>query len=303
MGTPEFAVPSLAILLAHGYDLVAVVTAPDKPRGRGQQMSPTPIKEVALRNKLLILQPASLKEEVFLHMMKDIEPDLMVVVAFRILPRELFRIPRLGAFNLHASLLPRYRGAAPINWAIINGEKETGVSTFFLQEKVDTGKVILQARVPILPADDAGTMHDKLAEVGAEIVLHTVRLIEQGKAVPRGQDNALATDAPKIFREDCCIDWNQPALAIHNRIRGLSPYPTAYTQHSGKVLKLYRSEILPERATRPPGTAEAIDERIAVATSDNLLSLLELQQEGRKRMGVKEFLRGYRIAAGDVLGK
>ncbi len=301
MGTPDFAVPSLKILIDNGYPIPAVVTAPDKPRGRGQELSPTPIKQVALRHNLSVLQPESLKDPALARHLQDLKPDLIVVVAFRILPREVYTIPRLGSFNLHASLLPKYRGAAPINWAIINGEMETGVTTFFLQEKVDTGNTLLQARVPITGDDDAGTVHDKLAEVGAEIVLHTVRLIEQGKAIPRPQDELLASPAPKIFKDECRIRWDQPALRIHNLIRGLSPYPAAFTTHTGKVFKIYRSNVLETNAVGLPGTVAATATTLSVATADKMLAITELQQEGRKRMAVEEFLRGYRFLSGEKL--
>lgn len=299
MGTPDFAVPTLEILLANSYPIKAVVTAPDKPRGRGQELSPTPTKTIALKHQLSVLQPESLKDPVFTASIRDLNPDLIIVVAFRILPKEIFTIPRLGSFNLHASLLPKYRGAAPINWAIINGEKETGVTTFFLQEKVDTGNTLLQARLPITHEDNAGTIHDKLAEVGAEIVLHTVRLIEQGKAITRRQDDTLASPAPKIFKEDCRIDWRQPAEKIHNRIRGLSPYPTAFTTHHGKVIKLYKSHVAEGTSTGEPGKVQVTGSNLHVATGDRMIAIDELQQEGRKRMGVEEFLRGYKIQNGE----
>ncbi|HMK38390.1 MAG TPA: methionyl-tRNA formyltransferase, partial [Bacteroidota bacterium] len=214
MGTAPFAVPSLVRLAGGGYTICATVTGPDKPRGRGREKSPTAVKETASRRGIPILQPERLKDPDFAGAIRSLEPDLIVVVAFRILPPEVFTIPRLGSINLHASLLPRYRGAAPINRSIMNGDSETGVTTFFLEELVDTGNILLQARTPIFPDDDAGTLHDRLADVGAEIVLHTVRLIEQGKAVPRPQDPALASPAPKIFKEDCRIDWNIPAERI-----------------------------------------------------------------------------------------
>ena len=208
MGTPGFAVPSLNILFANGYTVVGVVTVADKPVGRGQHVTLSPVKAAAQDHHVqTILQPESLGDPVFIEQLKSLNPDLFVVVAFRILPPAVFGIPRFGAFNLHASLLPKYRGAAPINWAIINGEKETGVTTFFLQEKVDTGNIILQARMPIRPDQTAGEVHDLLAEIGAEIVLHTVRLIETGKAVPKPQADSGATPAPKLFRDDCRIDW------------------------------------------------------------------------------------------------
>lgn len=299
MGTPDFAVPSLTRLLEERYVIRAVVTAPDKPRGRGQELLPTPVKTLALAHHLPVLQPDSLSDPAFVATVRSLAPDLIVVVAFRILPKEVYTIPRLGSFNLHASLLPKYRGAAPINWAIINGETETGVTTFLLQEKVDTGNILLQARLPILPEDDAGTLHDKLAEVGAEIVLHTVRLLEQGKAIPRPQENALASPAPKIFKDDCRITWNQPAVAIHNRIRGLAPYPAAFTTHKGTHLKLFRSHVLEEAASTLPGVITVGAAGLAVAATDKLVAIDELQQPGRKRMGVAEFLRGYRLTSGE----
>lgn len=298
MGTPEFAVPSLDILLNNGYAVPAVVTAPDKPRGRGQQVLPTPIKELALSKGLRVLQPESLKDQAFVAEIKTLEPDLIIVVAFRILPREVFALPRLGSFNLHASLLPKYRGAAPINWAIINGEKETGVTSFFLQEKVDTGNLILQARTPIKPEDNAGTLHDRLSEIGAEIVLHTVRLIEQGKALPKPQDDVLASPAPKLFKQDCKIDWNQTAIAIHNRIRGLAPYPTAFTVHGDKTFKIYQAATRNRNSEYPPGTILATKSSLEVVTGDGVLAILELQQEGKRRMGIEEFLRGYHFDSG-----
>ncbi|MBX2992265.1 MAG: methionyl-tRNA formyltransferase [Bacteroidetes bacterium] len=301
MGTSEFAVPSLEILLANGYPISAVVTAPDKPRGRGQILSPTPIKSVALRHGLPVLQPEFLRDPEFTSAIRALHPALIVVVAFRILPKGIFSIPSLGSFNLHASLLPKYRGAAPINWAIINGEKETGVTTFFLEEKVDTGTMLLQARVPIKPDDDAGSLHDTLAEVGAEIVLHTVRLIEQGKAVPRKQDDTLASPAPKLFKQHCRIHWNQPAEKIHNHIRGLSPLPAAFTMHNGKVIKLFRTLLTDRKSDAEPGNVRVEGKMLHVCTADNFIGISELQLEGRKRMGTEEFLRGYHLTSGEKL--
>jgi methionyl-tRNA formyltransferase len=302
MGTPEFATPGLKILLEHEYEVVSVVTAPDKPRGRGQEITHTPVKEFALEHHLPVLQPENLRDPGFVGALKELHPDLIVVVAFRILPKEVYTLPALGAFNLHASLLPKYRGAAPINWAIINGETETGVTTFFLQEKVDTGSVILQARVKIGPDETAGELHDKLSEVGAEIVLQTVRLIELGKATPRLQEDAQATSAPKIFKDDCHINWKKSSGALHNFVRGLSPYPCAWTTHAGRTLRIYRTCVLEKAATqsREPGTVVEVGKKnLHVATAQGLVSILELQQEGRKRMGVEEFLRGYVLTPHD----
>jgi methionyl-tRNA formyltransferase len=303
MGTPDFAVPSLEILVNNKYHIAAVVTAPDKPRGRGQQVSFTPVKEAALKYSLPVLQPDSLHDPSFISSVHSYLPDLIVVVAFRILPAAVFTIPPGGTFNLHASLLPRYRGAAPINWAIMNGEKESGVTTFFLKEKVDTGDIILQARVAISDTMTAGELHDTLAEVGAEIVLQTVRLIELGKAQPRRQENDLSSPAPKIFRDDCKIGWNSPSSHLHNFIRGLSPAPTAWTTHNGTILKVYRSEM-GETADekKKPGIVSLLGSTLSVATQDGAISILEIQQEGKKRMSAGEFLRGYKLTDGELLG-
>jgi methionyl-tRNA formyltransferase len=303
MGTPEFAVPSLEILLKSNYRIAAVVTAADKPRGRGQQVSATPIKVAALKHSLPLLQPESLGDPGFVSAVKSFNPDLIVIVAFRILPPEVFLIPAKGAFNLHASLLPRYRGAAPINWAIINGERESGVTTFLLKEKVDAGDIILQARVAIPDAMTAGDLHDTLADVGAEIVLQTVRLIELGKAQPREQDHRLSTPAPKIFKNDCRISWDRPSASVYNFIRGLAPAPTAWTTHRGTILKLYRSEKLgTSKGAMQPGTVRLDGTALRVVTQDGMISILEIQQEGKRRMSAEDFLRGYKIADGEALG-
>ncbi|MEW5798964.1 MAG: methionyl-tRNA formyltransferase [Bacteroidota bacterium] len=302
MGTPDFAVPSLEILLSHGYTISAVVTAPDKPRGRGQQVSVTPVKEAALKHSLPVLQPDSLKDERFIDELKNLHADLFVIVAFRILPKEVYTIPPKGAFNLHASLLPKYRGAAPINWAIINGEKETGVTSFFLQDKVDTGNIILSARTTIRDDMNAGELHDVLSEIGAEIVLQTVRLIELGKAQPRPQDNSIATPAPKIFRETCRINWDQPSKKIYDFIRGFSPYPAAWTIHNGKVIKIFRSRLKSDVGSQKSESGKiAVDQgKLFVSAVDGMLEILELQQEGHKRMFTSEFLRGYKLKNGDL---
>lgn len=300
MGTPEFSVPSLEALIRDGQDIVAVVTAPDRPRGRGQEMSPTPVKEIALRHSLPLFQPDDLRSPEFARHLRALAPDLFVVVAFRILPREVFSIPLLGAFNLHASLLPKYRGAAPINWAIIRGETVTGVTTFLLEEKVDTGNLLLQASIPIGPEEDAGMLHDRLAVLGATAVLDTVRLIARGEARPHPQDARLATSAPKIFRDDCHIQWDRPAAEIRNFIRGLSPSPAAYTRHRGKVVKVYRAGIVPGSPSGGPGHVTREQDAIRVSAADGDLAIQELQLEGRKRMGVEEFLRGYGVGSGDT---
>jgi methionyl-tRNA formyltransferase len=303
MGTPDFAVPSLKLLLEHNHTIAAVVTVPDKPRGRGQEVSFTPVKKFALERGLPLLQPEILSDPEFISVLRELDPDLIVVVAFRILPKPVYQLARLGTFNLHASLLPKFRGAAPINWAIINGETETGVTTFFIQDKVDTGSILLQARVRIGPDATAGELHDMLASVGAEIVLQTVHLIELGRATPRQQDNSLATPAPKIFKEDCRITWNKPAQTVHNFVRGLSPHPCAWTVHNGKALRIYRTQLLSEPSgTNEPGTIVDVGKKtLRVATDKSAISILEIQQEGKRRMDIEEFLRGYTLVPGEKL--
>jgi len=305
MGTPEFALPSLSLLLDHSYSIPAVVTVPDKAQGRGQKPGFSPVKKFAIERGLEVLQPESLKDTAFHHLVASLKPDLIVVVAFRILPPEVYNLAPRGAFNLHASLLPKYRGAAPINWAIINGEKETGVTSFFLRESVDTGSVILQARMKIGPDETAGELHDRLAAVGAEIVLQSVRLIERGGVRLHDQDETQASKAPKIFKDDCRVDWNKPSEAVHNFVRGLSPIPSAWTTHKGKVLKLYRTRLIQNVTTgekSSPGTVAATEgDELTIQAGDGVISIVELQQEGRKRINAAEFLRGYDLHAGDLL--
>ncbi len=292
MGTPKFAVPSLEILLKNKYDVISVVSVPDKKKGRGQILSYSAIKETALKNNLAILQPEKLSDENFISQIKSLDPDLIIVVAFKILPREIFTIPRYGTFNLHASLLPKYRGAAPINRALINGEKETGVTTFFLKEKVDTGNMILQKKLTIEDDDDAGSLHDKLSLIGAEAVLETVRLIAEGKTVPVIQDNNLSSPAPKILKEDCLINWHTDALSIYNFIRGMSPYPAAFTYLEGKIIKIYKSKVTDNQTEGIPGEILIRDKRIYVSTLSNLIEISELQMEGKKRIKAQDFING-----------
>jgi methionyl-tRNA formyltransferase len=302
MGTPRFAVPSLATLIGHGCRIAAVVTAADKPRGRGQVVSPTAIKTVAVEHCIPILQPMFLRDPGFVTSVADFHPDLIVVVAFRILPPEIFNIPRLGSVNLHASLLPKYRGAAPINRAIMAGETETGVTTFMLQQKVDTGGILLQERIAIGPDEDAGAVHDRLSVLGAQLVLETVRRIEAGTITPKPQDDGAATPAPKITRDDCRINWNRPTLDLHNMIRGLSPSPAAFTAHNDRILRVFKAKPLASPPAGEPGYLSAGSDWLHASTADAQLAILELQQEGKKRMGIEEFLRGYRFSTGERLG-
>ena len=303
MGSSRFSLPSLELLLKSSHQVVGVVTRPDRPRGRGRKLVPGPVKEFAQEAKLPLFQPEDLKEQGFLEALRGLKPDLGVVVAFRILPPEVFTIPSKGTINLHASLLPRYRGAAPINWAIIRGEKVTGVTTFFINEGIDTGKVILQRSTQIGDQETAGQLAERLAKWGAEVLLETVELIDQGKARPEEQPKGKATPAPKLRKSDGLIDWNQGAEPIRNLIRGLNPEPGAFTYFRGKILKIYRVSHFPSHL--PPGKPGEVVEalqRFVVSTKDGLLSLDEVQPQDRGKMKGEDFLRGYRPRPGEVLG-
>lgn len=302
MGTPEFAVPSLDILVKNGFNIACVVTVPDKPQGRGLKLSQSEVKKYALEHNLPILQPEKLKDEKFIKYLEELSPDIIVVVAFRILPREVYSLAKLGAFNLHASLLPKYRGAAPINWAIINGETKTGVTTFFLDDKVDTGNIIFQEEVDINSDETAGDLHDKLMQIGANLVLKTVRAILNNDAPRIQQSDLKATPAPKIFKEHCKIDWNNPMEKIHNLIRGLSPYPAAFTTYKGKIVKIYKSEKTNTKVDLLPGSVLVTKEDLFIACNDSYLKIIELQLEGKKRLKTEEFLRGFNFQKEDALG-
>uniref|UniRef100_A0A7V3E6A1 Methionyl-tRNA formyltransferase n=1 Tax=Ignavibacterium album TaxID=591197 RepID=A0A7V3E6A1_9BACT len=293
MGTPDFAIPSLKAIYNSKHQLLAVVTTPDKERGRGQKITFTPVKQFAVEHNIPVFQPEKLKgNEEFANQMKELQPDLFVVVAFRILPKEIFEIPKFGSFNLHASLLPEYRGAAPIQWALIKGETETGLTTFKLAEKVDTGNIYLQIKVPIYPEDNFGTLHDRLSELGADVVMKTIEMIENGNYQLLPQDDSLASPAPKITKEICKIDWNKSADEIHNLVRGLSPYPAAFFLFKDKVIKVYRTEIVRTRNLKPFEIYQTKKELI-IGCGKDAIRILEIQQEGKKRMGIEEFLRGF----------
>lgn len=306
MGTPEFAVEPLKLLLENNYNIVAVITVPDKPAGRGQQLQQSAVKKFAIEKGLTILQPEKLKDEFFLEQLRALNADLQIVVAFRMLPEVVWNMPRLGTFNLHGSLLPQYRGAAPINWAVINGDKETGVSTFFLQHEIDTGKIIFQDKVTINESDSAGDIHDRLMIVGAKLVLKTVQAIELNNYPQIDQTqlieaNTVLNNAPKLFKDDCRIDWSKTTTQIYNHIRGLSPYPTAYTElvspdgnsHLLKVFKTKKEQDLP---VTPVGAIDTDAKTyLKITTADGCLSIEELQLAGKKRMLVTDFLRGFPI--------
>jgi methionyl-tRNA formyltransferase len=297
MGTPDFAVPSLKILLDNGYDVVGVVTAADKPGGRSGIIE-SAVKKFAVANGLRVLQPLKLKDPVFLAELSELKADLQVVVAFRMLPEVVWQMPPLGTLNLHGSLLPKYRGAAPINHAIMNGETETGVTTFFLQHEIDTGDIILQRKMDIGPNEMVGEVHDRMMEMGAAVVLETVMAIENGSVKASPQPNEAATHAPKIFHETCKIDFNRTAGAVHNFIRGLSPYPGAWTVlKDGKIFKVFKA--LPEihsEDTIPVGSYVMPQKGVLkVKVQDGYIHLLEVQLEGKKRMAVSELLNGYKF--------
>ena len=292
MGTPEFAVPSLNILVKNNYDICGVVTVPDKKKGRGLNLSYSDVKKFSMKHSLNILQPDNLRDPEFIKTLTDLKPDLILVVAFKILPEEVFTIPKYGSVNLHASLLPKFRGAAPINHALINGETESGVTTFFLKKKVDTGNIILQKKINIDKDDDAGTLHDKLSELGAESVLETVRLIEAGNVIPQIQNDSDASPAPKIFKENCIIDWNQNACKIHDFIRGLSPYPAAFTFLNNRSVKIFRSALTGNSKKETPGSIVVEEKKLLVSCLDNMIEILELQTEGKKRIPASEFING-----------
>jgi methionyl-tRNA formyltransferase len=296
MGTPEFAVSSLDQLVQHGCRVVGIVTAPDRPAGRGLKLQQSAVKQYADARDIPCLQPANLKDPQFVEALRAWAPDLQVVVAFRMLPEVVWNLPPLGTINLHASLLPAYRGAAPIQWAIIRGETETGVTTFKLQHAIDTGSIIYQEKVPIGPEETAGELHDRLMEVGASLVLKTVRSIASGSYPLTPQNPAVNPPAaPKLFTEDGHIDWTLPCQEVFNRIRGLSPYPGAWTYLNGKVLKILGAA---KKASLPVGPAGTVDtdgrDFIRVACRDGWIDLKTVQLQGKKRMDVDEFLRGYR---------
>jgi methionyl-tRNA formyltransferase len=306
MGTPDFAVASLDILIKNNYNIIAVITAPDKPAGRGQQVQESAVKKYAVENGLNILQPEKLKDEYFLQQLRDLNADLQIVVAFRMLPEVVWNMPRMGTFNLHGSLLPQYRGAAPINWAVINGEKETGVTTFFLQHEIDTGKIIFRKKTSIAENETAGDIHDRLMEIGAELVLKTVKSIEENNYPQTDQrefitNNDQLKHAPKIFKDDCKINWQNSAEEIHNFIRGLSPYPTAFTNFiapDGKTysVKIFKTEKEVTNSHSPKGAIVTDSKGIfKVAAKNGYIIIKELQVAGKKKMATSEFLRGFQI--------
>jgi methionyl-tRNA formyltransferase len=308
MGTPEFAVASLDALVKSNHKVIAVITAPDRPASRGLKLQQSAVKEYAVKNNLRVLQPEKLKDESFISQLKELNADLFVVVAFRMLPEVVWKMPKMGTINLHASILPQYRGAAPINWAIINGEKETGVTTFFINEAIDKGNVLMRKFRSIEENDNAGTIHDNLMEDGADLLVQTVDAIADGNHSKGTSQDSMEKDysldlikpAPKIFKQDCLINWNKPAEQVRNFIRGLSPYPSAWTVLQNKegkklTLKIYASKVSMD-IKLAPGELRVVDTiHIYIGCSDAALEITELQLEGRKTMPVADFLRGFRL--------
>lgn len=312
MGTPEFAVESLKRLVEGGYNIVGVITMPDKPMGRhGSVLQPSPVKQYAVSQGLKVLQPEKLKDESFVAELRELKADLQIVVAFRMLPEVVWNMPRLGTFNLHASLLPQYRGAAPINWAVINGETETGITTFFLKHEIDTGEIIDQVRVPIADTDNVGDVYERLMNLGGDLVVKTVDSILDGsvKTVPQDKlaEGEVLRPAPKIFKETCRIDWSKGVKQIYDFVRGLSPYPAAWTElcqgsTAPQVLKIYETDKIFAEHSFEPGTV-VTDKKtyFRIAVTDGYINIRSLQLAGKKRMGVADFLRGYHHEDGVVV--
>jgi methionyl-tRNA formyltransferase len=297
MGTPDFAVGILNALCKEGYPIVGVITAPDRPAGRGRKLNQSAVKKYALEHNLKVLQPTNLKHPEFLEELKSLNANLQIVVAFRMLPKVVWQLPALGTFNLHASLLPEYRGAAPINWAIMNGETKTGATTFFIDEKIDTGAIILQDEIPILPNEDAGELHDRLMDLGAHTVLNTVARIKEGNLSTTIQQNTNDLKlAYKLDRETCKINWNLPLEKIHNHIRGLSPYPAAWStlfmNDEDLVVKIYKVEVETTKHKLQPGELIFDKKELRVAAKDGFIKLKEIQLQGKKRMATEAVLNG-----------
>lgn len=302
-GTPEFAVTSLERLVDNGFNIAAVVTMPDKQAGRGHHLIQSDVKKYAVDKGLPVLQPEKLKDEAFIQTLREIDADLFIVIAFRMLPEVVWNMPRLGTFNLHASLLPKYRGAAPINWAVINGDTHTGVTTFFLKHEIDTGDIIQQKSIPIEITDNVGVVHDKLMVLGAEMVLQTVEGIINDSVCRTPQDEMLNGEepcqAPKIFKDTCHIDWTKPAMTVYNHIRGLSPYPAAWTEidKDGSMLqlKIYATSLPINKSNCIPGRASVADGKLIVDCNDGCIEVLSVQLQGKRRMDTADFLRGFSI--------
>lgn len=304
MGTPEFAVPCLQKIIDEGHEVVAVVTQPDKPKGRGKKLAMPPVKELALKYDIPVYQPLKAREESFVDTLKEMNPELIVVVAFgQILPKSILDIPKYGCVNVHASLLPRYRGAAPLNWVIINGEEKTGVTTMYMDEGLDTGDMILKSEIPLDDEITAGELHDKMRIDGAKVLKETIDLIEKGEAPREKQSNENTCYSPIMNKSLGNIDWNKSAIDIHNLVRGINPWPSAYTTYEGQTMKIWKTKVIDKNSDKDPGTIISVDkEGINVSTSEGIVQIKEIQMAGKKRMEVPEYIKGNNINTDIILG-
>ncbi|MDU2147933.1 MAG: methionyl-tRNA formyltransferase [Paeniclostridium sordellii] len=304
MGTPEFAVPCLQKIIDEGHEVLAVVTQPDKPKGRGKKLAMPPVKELALKYNIDVYQPVKAREESFVEKLKEINPELIVVVAFgQILPKSILDIPKFGCVNVHASLLPKYRGAAPLNWVIINGEEKTGVTTMYMDVGLDTGDMILKSEIPLDDEITAGELHDKMMVQGAEVLKDTIDLISKGEAPREKQNDEETSYSPIMDKSLGNIDWSKSATDIHNLIRGVNPWPSAYTTYDKQTMKIWKTKVLDKLSEKTPGTILSVDKNgIEVSTGDKVLQISEIQMSGKKRMIVSEYIKGNDISTGIVLG-
>lgn len=304
MGTPEFAVPCLQKIIDEGHEVLAVVTQPDKPKGRGKKLAMPPVKELALKYNIDVYQPLKAREESFVEKLKEINPELIVVVAFgQILPKSILDIPKFGCVNVHASLLPKYRGAAPLNWVIINGEEKTGVTTMYMDVGLDTGDMILKSEIPLDDEITAGELHDKMMVQGAEVLKDTIDLISKGEAPREKQNDEETCYSPIMDKSLGNIDWSKSATDIHNLIRGVNPWPSAYTTYDKQTMKIWKTKVLDKLSEKTPGTILSVDkDGIEVSTGDKVLQISEIQMSGKKRMIVSEYIKGNDISTGIVLG-
>ena len=302
MGTPQFAVPILEALIKSGEEILAVVTQPDKPAGRGKKLTPPPVKVLAEKHGLPVLQPSKIKDAAFLASLRELSPEVIVVAAYgKILPKEVLEIPKFGCINVHASLLPKFRGAAPINWAIIAGEKETGVTIMQMDEGMDTGDILLMEKIPIEEGETAGSLHDKLSSLGARLIVKALNLLKEGRLTPRKQPEEGVSYAPMLKKEDGLLDFSRPAAELANLIRGLDPWPTAYAYFRGKLIKFFRPRVEKGPFQGEPGEILGLDEEgyLRIGTGEGVLKVKEVQLEGKKRISAEEFVRGYRPKAGE----
>lgn len=304
MGTPDFSVPTLEKIIEDGHEVIAVITQPDKPKGRGKEMQAPPVKEIALAHGIPVYQPKRVKEETFVEVLKELNPDVIVVIAFgQILSKAILDLPQYGCINVHASLLPKFRGSAPIQWSIIEGEKETGITTMFMDPGIDTGDMLLKAVIPIEEDETGGSLHDKLSCLGGNLLSDTLHALENGTIVREKQDDSKSNYAKMLTKELGHIDFNKPAIEIERLIRGLNPWPSAYTSLDGKTLKIWRASVIDTVANGANGEIlEVLKDEIHVKTGNGILAIKELQLEGKKRMTVDAFLRGYQVTKGTILG-